>query len=223
LGIVAIIAAGRGAEAPAFRLPLRRTDLAHHHHQHFLMYVDACYLISHSFLLAGKGRTCGFRLYALSRATALPARRDEQRTLMGSKRTFQARLRDGLNLSRAKTAFTVPRRSYRKLAWPIFISLGGPQAHPHSGQAFREALMGNRRARRAAPTEQRPTVERATAALAGYPAAKMLRKYNYLPCTFVILTDCDPVLRWNSGVALAACWQACPQPSRRAGARFVAL
>ena len=51
---------------------------------------------------------------------------------MGSKRAFQATLRNGLEYSRAETAFTVPRALTVAALESIFISMGGPQAHRHS-------------------------------------------------------------------------------------------
>src|SRR5271165_56139 len=42
------------AKSSSLRLPLRRTRFHHHYHQHFLVYVNACYLVRHGFLPAWK-------------------------------------------------------------------------------------------------------------------------------------------------------------------------
>src|SRR4029077_11937640 len=39
--------AGGGAKAPALGQRLRFGDLAHHHHEHFLVHVDSCYFVGH--------------------------------------------------------------------------------------------------------------------------------------------------------------------------------
>jgi hypothetical protein len=41
-------------KSPSLWLPLWRTCVDHHHHQHFLVYVNSRYLVGHRFLLAWK-------------------------------------------------------------------------------------------------------------------------------------------------------------------------
>src|SRR6266481_1504202 len=55
----------------------------------------------------GSGGTRGIRRYAPSRATTAPTRKGGA-TLIGPKRAFQTKLRNGLNSPRATTAFSVP-------------------------------------------------------------------------------------------------------------------
>jgi hypothetical protein len=43
-----------GCKSPSLRFPLRRTCIDHYHHQHFLVYVNSCYLVGHSLLPAWK-------------------------------------------------------------------------------------------------------------------------------------------------------------------------
>ena len=78
----------------------------HYHHQHFLVYVNSCYLVRHSFLLAWKRQNAREQGYTPSRATALPVRMGGA-TQIGSKRTFQIKLIDGLTSSRVQTTFAV--------------------------------------------------------------------------------------------------------------------
>jgi hypothetical protein len=55
-------------------------------------------------------------------------------TKIGSERAFQIKLPDGLNISRVHATFTVPRAANPTLhrLEPIFIHMGGPQAHANS-------------------------------------------------------------------------------------------
>jgi len=81
----------------------------HHHHQHFLVHVNACYLVRHSFLRAWKRQNAPEKGYTPSPATTLPARMGGA-TQIGSKRTFQIKLRHGLTSSRVLTTFAVHAR-----------------------------------------------------------------------------------------------------------------
>src|ERR1700730_8527580 len=82
----------------------------------------------------GSGRTRAKRHYTPSRATTLPARMGSA-TKIGSKRTFQIKLGNGLALSTVTTTFTVPRASDRTPVRLdlIFIHMGGPSAHVKLG------------------------------------------------------------------------------------------
>jgi hypothetical protein len=75
-------------------------------HQHFLVYVNAWYLVGHRFLLTWKRQNAREKGYTPSRATTLPARMGGA-TQIGSKRTFQIKLIDGLTSSRVQTTFAV--------------------------------------------------------------------------------------------------------------------
>jgi hypothetical protein len=63
------------------------------------VYVNSCYLVRHSFLLAWKRHNAREKGYTPSRATTLPARMGGA-TQIGSKRTFQTKLTNGLTSSR---------------------------------------------------------------------------------------------------------------------------
>src|SRR5271157_5698361 len=100
-----------------------------------LSYARRCLLPYSSSLSSrrGSGRTRGKRRYAPSRATTLPAR-DGWFTLMGS---------NACSRSHSGTATTHPERRRPSPFHvglilcprldPIFISMGGPQVHAHSG------------------------------------------------------------------------------------------
>ena len=93
----------RASEASSLRLRCGIVDVQNHEQQHFLMHVNSCYLIRHGFLLAWKGRTCGYRGYALLRATTPPVGTEGVAThLRVLKRSLRTKLLDGLNSSRAE-------------------------------------------------------------------------------------------------------------------------
>src|SRR5271166_1985723 len=68
-----------------------------------------------------------------------PSRRDGGATQIGSKRAFQIKLGYGLTSSRASTTFAVTRAGLilHPPTRPIFIPMGGPQAHVNSGERWK--------------------------------------------------------------------------------------
>jgi hypothetical protein len=74
------------------------------------VHVNACYLARHSFLLAWKRQNAREKGYTPSRATTGPSSRMDGATQIGSKRTFQIKLRHGLTSSRVQTIFAVHAR-----------------------------------------------------------------------------------------------------------------
>jgi len=70
--------------------------------------------------------------YTPSRATS-PATGRSGATQIGSKRAFPIKLKNGLTSSRVQTDLRRPRSlSLHAQLNPIFISIGGPQAHGNS-------------------------------------------------------------------------------------------
>jgi hypothetical protein len=96
----------QGGKSSPLGFRFRRSRIDHYHHQHFLVYVNSYYLVRHSFLLAWKRQNAREKGYTPSRATTLPARMGGA-TQIGSKRTFQIKLIDGLTSSRVQTTFAV--------------------------------------------------------------------------------------------------------------------
>src|SRR5215470_10243706 len=80
----------------------------HHHHPHFLVYVNSAYLVGHGFLPTWNRRNARAKTYTPSRATTLPAGTDGA-TQIGSKRAFRTKLFHGLASSSVATIFAVPR------------------------------------------------------------------------------------------------------------------
>src|ERR1700731_2938618 len=121
--------AGPGSEAAAFKRQLFRGRIRHHHHQHFLVNVDSCYLVGHGFL---SGEEAAERAaiwdYAPLRADALPRRKGSV-TLFGSKRAFRIKL---------PTASTNPERS-RPLPFPVQSTLS--QSHRFSSPLVSRRLI----------------------------------------------------------------------------------
>src|SRR5271157_6027569 len=81
----------------------------------------------------GSGRTRGKRRYAPSRATTLPVGRDGSHSWVQTRVPGHTRERPQLIQSDDGLHRSTPASSYRSSADPIFISMGGPQTHGHSG------------------------------------------------------------------------------------------
>src|SRR6516225_7249290 len=82
--------------------------IQHHHHEHFLVYVNSGYLVGHGFLPAWNRQNVRAKIYTPSRATTLPAGTDGA-TQIGSKRTSQTKLSPGLASATVGAIFAVPR------------------------------------------------------------------------------------------------------------------
>jgi hypothetical protein len=117
-------------ESPPPWFLFRDTRIHDNYHQNFLVYVNPRDL--HRFLLAWKRQNAREKGYTPSRATNPPSRRDGA-TQIGSKRAFPIKLKNGLTSSRVQTDLRRPRSiSVHAQLNPIFMSMGGPQAHANS-------------------------------------------------------------------------------------------
>ena len=127
-------------EAPAYVLdPLVRSavddslgNCRHHRDQHLLVYINCSHYLRHTLHSARKWQNT--RSKKRRTVTRLqPSARKADVAKIGSKRAFRIILPDGFNISRAVKTSPIPRTCYpTSTVDPIFITIGGPQAHEHS-------------------------------------------------------------------------------------------